>query len=143
MKMMKTGMQTLKYTKGFTLLELMIAVAVLGILLAIAVPNYMEYVTKSRRAEAESDMLQIRLGLEKWRANNNSYSATLANADFTDNNDYYNYVIQKNSGGGAPDGSNYYIKATAQGVQATRDAACTPLSLDQSGIKGPAGCWKK
>jgi type IV pilus assembly protein PilE len=92
-------------------------------------------VLESRRAEAQSEMLRIQLGLEKWRANNSTYSSTLGDAGFTDNNTYYNYTITDTSG------STYTINAAAQGAQ-TADS-CTPLTLNQSGDKTPSsGCWK-
>jgi type IV pilus assembly protein PilE len=121
---------------GFTLIELMITVAIIAILASIAYPSYQQYVLSSRRAEAQSEMFKIQLGLEKWRANNSTYSSNLADAGFTDNNTYYNYTIT-NTGG-----STYTINAAAQGAQ-TADSSCTPLTLDQSGAKTPAtGCWK-
>lgn len=134
---MKPGKQS-----GFTLIELMITVVIIGILASIAYPSYSQYVIQARRAEAQSEMLKIQLGLEKWRANNNSYSSTLSNAGFTDTNTYYNYAITGAAAGSAPTASLYVIRATAQGVQSTGDSACTPLTLNQSGAKGPSGCWK-
>jgi type IV pilus assembly protein PilE len=122
--------------RGFTLIELMITVAIIGILASIAWPSYTKYVRDARRAEAQSEMLRMQLGLEKWRANNNAYSNILANAGFTDTNTYYNYTITSASG------STYTINAAAQGAQ-TSDTGCTALTLDQSGTKGPASCWKK
>lgn len=122
---------------GFTLIELMIVVVIVGILASIAYPSYQRYVLASRRAEAQSDMLKIQLGLEKWRANNNTYSSNLADAGFADNNAYYDYAITNTSG------SAYTISAAAQGSQAA-DTGCTSLTLDQGGVKTPAtGCWKK
>jgi type IV pilus assembly protein PilE len=121
---------------GFTLIELMIVVAIVGILASIAYPSYQQYVLSSRRAEAQSEMLRIQLGLEKWRANNSTYSSNLADAGFVDSNTYYNYTITNISG------STYTINAAAQGAQ-TADSACTPLTLNQSGAKTPSsGCWK-
>ena len=128
--------------RGFTLIELMVTVAVIGILAAIAYPNYTKFVREARRAEGQADMLKIQLGLEKWRANNSTYNATLAQAGFTDGNDYYNYAITGAAVGSTPTGSVYVIRATAQGNHATADAACTPLTLNQGSIKGPSGCWK-
>ena len=121
--------------KGFTLIELLIVVVIIGILAAIAYPSYQNYVLSSRRAEAQSEMLRIQLGLEKWRANNNSYTSTLSSAGFTDTNAYYNYDIINVTA------STYTVRATAQGAQ-TNDTGCTPLTLTQSSVKGPSGCWK-
>jgi type IV pilus assembly protein PilE len=120
---------------GFTLVELMIVVAVLAILASIGYPSYQKYMYASRRAEAQSELLKIQLGLEKWRANNNSYTTSLANAGFTDTNTYYNYDIINVTA------STYTIRATAQGTQ-TGDTGCTPVTLTQSAVKGPSGCWK-
>jgi len=129
--------------RGFTLIELMITVAIIGILASIAYPSYQQYVLSSRRAEAQSEMLRIQLGLEKWRANHSTYSSNLADdIKFTDTNAYYDYTVTGATVGSAPTGSVYVIRAAAQGAQAN-DSACTPLTLDQSGAKTPSsGCWK-
>lgn len=139
--MAQKTMQSARGLKGFTLIELMMVIAVIGILAAIAWPNYQDYLIKSRRAQAQSDMLKIQLGLEKWRANNSTYTATLSDIDFTDSNDYYNYAVTGALASDPPTGSIYVIRATAQGAQ-TADSGCTPLTLNQSNSKGPAGCWK-
>lgn len=128
---MNTGRQ-----RGFTLMELMIVVAIIGILASIVLPSYTDYLRSSRRADAQSDMLKIQLGMEKWRANNNTYSSNLSDAGFTDNNPYYGYTITVTSA------SAYSIAATAGGDQAN-DTGCTSLTLNQSSLKGPAACWKK
>jgi len=59
--------------KGFSLIELMIVVAVIGILAAVAYPAYQDYVMKSRRGEAMNALAEIRIAQEKWRANNSSF----------------------------------------------------------------------
>lgn len=131
------------FARGFTLIELMIAIAVLGILLAIAMPNYNKYVREARRAEAQSQMLEIRLGMERWRANNSTYSGTVSDSGFTGTNDYYTYTIT-----GAT-GSAYTINAAAVATKSQVNdktgsgTSCTPMTLNQSGDKTPAACWKK
>ena len=64
-------------SSGFTLIELMIVVALIGILAAIAVPAYQEYARKARRADAKNALIALQLQQEKWRASNIAYSATL------------------------------------------------------------------
>lgn len=62
---------------GFTLIELMIVVAVVAILAAIALPNYEEYVRRGRRAEAQTQILQAAQFLERQYTTSGSYTATL------------------------------------------------------------------
>lgn len=134
---MKSGRQD-----GFTLIELMITVAIVGILASIAYPGYQKYMLSARRADAQADLLKIQLGLEKWRANHNTYSSNLADAGFSDNNPYYGYSITVGSAT-ATSASAYTVTATATGAQAN-DSGCTSLAINQSGNKTPAsGCWTK
>ena len=64
----------MRSTRGFTLIELMIVIAVIAVLASIALPAYTEQVRKSRRSDALSNISQVALQLEKWRASNPSYS---------------------------------------------------------------------
>ncbi len=59
--------------KGFTLIELMIVVAIIAIIAAIALPSYQQYQIRTKRAEAQSEMMQIALRLENYKAINHSY----------------------------------------------------------------------
>src|SRR3990172_4038247 len=64
--------------KGFTLIELMIVVAIIGILAAIAIPNFMRFQAKSKQSEAKSNLGAIGTTAESWRTENDTYIATVA-----------------------------------------------------------------
>jgi type IV pilus assembly protein PilE len=63
---------------GFTLIELMIVVAIIGILAMIALPGYQDVIRKGRRADAVEKLASIQQAQERYRANNSSYASTLA-----------------------------------------------------------------
>jgi prepilin-type N-terminal cleavage/methylation domain-containing protein len=84
---------------GFTLIELMIVVAVIGVLLAIGVPNYQEYVLRSKLTDSLSSMSQLRVTLEQYFQDNRSYDlAPAAPANncgvvvAARNSDYFTYT---------------------------------------------------
>ncbi len=68
--------------KGFTLIELMIVVAIIGILAAIAIPNFMNYQCKAKQSEAKSNLGNIRTAEEAYYAEKDSYGGTLADIGF-------------------------------------------------------------
>lgn len=121
-------------SRGFTLIELMIVVVIIGILASIAIPSYQNYVRQSRRVEAQADMMRLALNEEKFRANNASYADHTNTVLGVRNTSYYTFTIVAAA-------NTYTITATAAGSQ-TNDTGCTPLTLDQSGVKGPPSCWK-
>ena len=64
----------MRQQNGFTLIELMIVLAIVAVLAAIAIPSYTEQVRKGRRADAARAVGQLQLSLERWRAENPSYA---------------------------------------------------------------------
>lgn len=122
--------------RGFTLIEMMIVVIVAGILAAIAIPTYQRYVIESRRAEAQAFMSELALRQERWRANNASYGTTANIAADVDTLNFYSFDVQNVSG------TTYTVRGLPQGAQATSDAGCNPLTLTETGARGPAGCWR-
>lgn len=91
-----------KQKKGFTLIELMIVVAIIGILAAIAIPNFMNYQCKAKQSEAKSNLGTIRTTQEAYYAEKDSYSASLADIGFDTKGDAnYSYSLKADGTGTA------------------------------------------
>lgn len=73
-------MNSFKRLAGFTLIELMVAAAVIAILAAIAYPSYQESIRKGRRTDAKEALLSLQLDQEKFRASCPQYATTIGNA---------------------------------------------------------------
>lgn len=98
---------------GFTLIELMVVVAVIAILAAIAVPSFREQVRKSRRADAVAAAGQMQLRMERWRAEHPSYANTNpVSASYpTVSSTYYTFALADQSA------TTYTLTATPTGAQ--------------------------
>ena len=68
----------MRSNKGFTLIELLIVVAIIGILAAIAIPQFSAYRAKAYNSAAQSDLKNCKTGMEAFMADNQSYPTTLA-----------------------------------------------------------------
>ncbi|GIU09890.1 type IV minor pilin protein PilE [Shewanella sp. c952] len=126
--------------KGFTLIELMIVVAVIGILSAIAYPSYIDYVAKGVRAEALTVLTDAANRQEQFYLDNRSYSSNMASLGYAINpfvteSGYYSVAATITGTG------SFTLKATAQGGQASRDSACKVIEITETGAKSPTGCW--
>lgn len=77
--------RTMKNHNGFNLIELMIVVAIIGILAAIAVPIYTHYVYRSKQVEAKTLLMTIKTEQEQFRAENQSYTTTLLDSGLDSN----------------------------------------------------------
>lgn len=127
---------------GFTLIELMIAVAVVTILSLVAIPAYTSFVQKSARSDAMAVLMDLRLSQERYRQNNSSYALTLASVsiDATSPNGKYN-IAMVNAGAGS-----FLATATPAGGQASDD--CGTYAVDQNGPNTTGSyannaCWKR
>jgi len=136
--------------KGFTLMELLLVIAIIGILAAIALPSYQSYTQKSRRTDAMAALSSLQMQMEKFRGSCTLYPNAVANASScpgrtikfsgTSNEGYYTIAIT------AATANSFTLSADPTGVQAG-DTGCDPMTItvttsDPKGVKAPADCWK-
>ena len=117
--------------KGFTLVELMIAVAIVAILVALALPSYSRYIRKANRGEAQQLLMNWANNQEIWRANHTEYAD---DTQLVPGHERYTFSLSNNSA------TTFTLTATAKDDQlkdTERGQSCTPLTLDQSNTKGP------
>lgn len=132
----------LRSSQGFTLIELMVVVAIVAILVGIAYPSYQNQVMKGRRAQAKADLVEYAQMAERFHTVNNTYVGfALPYTASPREGGTVAYAIALNP---AATQSTFTITATAQGGQASD--ACGNLGLNQAGVKTASGgtvadCW--
>ncbi len=129
--------------KGFTLIELLVVIAIIAVLVAYALPNYRQYVVRSKRVEAQNKLLEVAGMYEKFYANTNAYPTDLkgggAALSLTDAfllwDDYE--ITRTNLNGGG-----WLLNAEALAKQADDDPDCPNIQFNNLGQKTPAMCWE-
>ncbi|MDP1605976.1 MAG: type IV pilin protein [Rhodocyclaceae bacterium] len=121
--------------RGFTLIELMITVAIVAILASVALPSYQEYVKRGNRAAAQAQMMDIANLEQQYILANRVYTATGSEFGYalpSNVGAHYSYAITVNNVGPPP---SFTITFTPSGTQ-TSDG---PLVLTSAGVKTRAG----
>jgi type IV pilus assembly protein PilE len=127
---------------GFTLLELMIVVAIVAVLAMIAVPAYRQYILRGHRTDATKALQELAAREEDYYFSNNIYTNSLSNLGSSSSaaGEYYTVSIPSASS------TDYTLQATVQGTQA-QDTSCTSFRLTRAGVQSSGGtatsdvCW--
>lgn len=127
-----------KFSRGFSLVELMIAVAVVAILVTLSYPSYASFIRKSHRTDAQMALLDWANRQQAWRADNPNYNTGITPAATA----YYTFSMVNTA-------ASFTLTATAIGRQTNDkegETSCTTLTLNHNDVRGPAGhlkCWRK
>ncbi len=135
-----------KKQRGVTLIELLITVAIMGILGSIAYPSYTTFVQQSNRAEAQKELLQLANLMEQYFSDHRTYTDELT--DLGKSDDTYltesgNYTMSASINGV---GTTYTLTATVKaGSSQAGDSECATMSVNQTGQKTATNttCWEK
>ncbi|MGG2395978.1 type IV pilin protein [Pseudomonas sp. SH1-B] len=147
-----TGSSSLgRRTSGFTLIEVMIVVAIIGIIAAIAYPSYQEHVRKTKRADAQAALMELSQFMERFYTANGRYLKSddsapdlpFGEAPKDGGNKSYDLAFAENT----PTANSYILEATPKGSMASD--SCGTLTLSNTGAKGQADgatladCWRR
>jgi type IV pilus assembly protein PilE len=146
----KTNFSKRDHARGFTLIEILIVVAILGILTSIALPAYQNSVLRSGRAEAKGELMTVASDQERFFASSNTYSTDATPLITTDatkrttENGLYTITVAAGATGSIA--TSFVATATAVGDQ-TADA-CVTLTISSIGVRGATGdtadkCWQR
>ena len=127
---------------GFTLIELMITVAIVAILAAIAYPSYQDSVIKTKRAIAQGDLMELASFMERFFTENNQYHQTNAatpvavSLPFSSKDDYDFTLPTKTA-------TAFIVQAAPKSGTSQALDSCSTLTLSSTGAKTPTtgGCW--
>ncbi len=140
--------ESVKQTAGFTLLELLIVVAVFSIIMSMSVAGYRQYITRANRVDATALLLRVAAAQERHYLERNTYTDDLVALGFPtarSERGYYALMVTPALGGLVV---GYSATATVMdGERQSDDAKCQELSINESGLRSstpeePEVCWR-
>ena len=141
----------MKHTKsrGFTLVEVLIVIVIIGLLSSLALSSYGEYVRKARRADAKADLLELAQLIERNYTESHRFNRDAAGNNYAlefNQSPQQGRAFYNLSFAGTPTTTTYTIQAVPTGSQ-TKDGRCMTLTLNQAGVRTVSGsgtvadCW--
>lgn len=130
------------HAPGFSLIELLITIVILAILVGIAIPSYVQYVTRSNRTDATTALSETAQALERCHTVHGVFDHEDCNVSFPFSTEHGHYTVT-----GQVAANTFTLTATPQDSQATRDTQCGAFTLNHAGVRGvstdadPADCW--
>lgn len=156
---MRTSQTRARLNGGFTLIELMVVVLIVGLLAAIALPSYRQYVLRANRTVAKTFLTDLLSRQESFRADRKTYASNLTGLNFAANNMFlerdgdavgatnseviYEVSVENTTTVGTSI-TAFTLMAVPRGNQAS-DSACGTLRLTSTGVKTATGadCWTR
>ena len=146
-----TGVGSSRRQHGFTLMEVMIVVVIIGILSGVAFPAYKAYVDRAKRSEGKAFLMEIAARQERYYFDNNSYASDARNLGYsskTPKSDENHYTLTDPIAVGGSGSITTSYKLQIDTVSPWKDDTCgTYLTLDSKGAQGSdtgnAICWSK